>query len=198
MYGSEIDLVVKDANADNTTRKIYLLFDLTSITTTLASASLDLTVLANNSGSTGLTTPSQKTMDVFTADTLTPTFDEGTITWNNAPNNNTLTDGFSNVSTLVNNQTIPAILTGNIVSFSNQDILDYLNDEIENGDSMALFLLRRDGDNQSHNLTFYSKENPGVNDTTIIAPTLNYTLVPEPSVALLCGLGSLAFLRRRR
>ena len=195
-YGSDDALLVKDSDGGNTTRKTYLLFDLSSITSSLATASLDLTVLLNNSGSGATTTPSVKTMDVFTADTL-PHFGENTLTWNNAPNNNT-SNGFSNTTNLVNNQSIPAILTGNTVSFSNQAILDYLNDEIANGDSMALFLLRRDGDNSGHNLSFYSKDNAGVDGTTIIAPTLNYTLVPEPSAALLSALGALALLRRKR
>ena len=198
-FGDDATLVVKNAGTGSTTRKAYLLFDLSTITTTIATASIDLTLLVNS----GTTT---KTIDFSFANTLTNTFNEidtvansnSGIDWVNAPNNgsgNALTGN----TTYLNNQNIASsVAGGTILSYGNAALVNYLNDEITNGNDEALIIIRRTDNSPGDNLTFYSKDNGAVNGTTIIAPTLNFTTVPEPSALLLCALGGLAFLRRKR
>ena len=198
-FGDIGDLVVKNAGAGATTRKTYLLFDLSTITSTIATASIDLTLLVNSGSTT-------KTIDFSYADTLTNTFNEidtvansnTGIDWVNAPNNgsgNALTGN----TTYLNNQNIASsVAGGTILSYGNAALVNYLNDEITNGNDEALIIIRRTDNSPGDNLTFYSKDNGAVDGTTIIAPTLNFTVVPEPSVLLLSALSSLALLRRKR
>ena len=198
-FGGDDGLIVKNSGATTDTRKIYLLFDLSTITSTITTASIDLTLLTNSGTST-------KTLSFDFANTLTYTFNEidtvenmnTGIDWVNAPNNGSGNALTGNTTYLSGQSIASSVASGTILSYGNAALVNYLNDEIDNGDQQALIIIRRTDGSSSDNLVFYSRNNGAVDGTTIIAPTLNFTVVPEPSALLLSALGSLALLRRKR
>ncbi|MGE9267183.1 MAG: DNRLRE domain-containing protein [Verrucomicrobiales bacterium] len=181
-------LIVKDANEGDTTRKAYLSFDLSGISGVIATARLELTTSLNDGSSS-------KSIDLVAPNDLSTLVDETTLTWNNAPNNNLANNGLSAFTSLVDNQSVANGAINQTVTLEGVALVDYLNNELSSGDGTALFILRRDGDNSGDNLSFHS----GEAGTEAYRPVLVYTLVPEPSSALLLGglAMILGFARRR-
>jgi hypothetical protein len=119
---------------------------------------------------------------------------ENTITYNNAPG---LTIG-GGVATLDIDTTTKAdllfttiqVANGGTISMTNAGLLSFLNADT---DGKVTFIIGAPAALGDPSFLFASEEH-----ATLAAPTLNFTVVPEPSTALLGGLGLLALLRRRR
>ncbi|MFN4806600.1 MAG: PEP-CTERM sorting domain-containing protein, partial [Akkermansiaceae bacterium] len=82
------------------------------------------------------------------------------------------------------------VASGNTLSLSNAALLNFLNADTDGKVTFIIGAPKVSGDPA---FFFASEEH-----ATLAAPTLNFTAVPEPSAALLGGLGFLALLRRRR
>ncbi|MEM1084963.1 MAG: PEP-CTERM sorting domain-containing protein [Verrucomicrobiota bacterium] len=86
------------------------------------------------------------------------------------------------------------------VTISGTDLTALIAGWADDGTSSSGLLFRDDIANSSQQVFFVSKESDPARKGTGTAPRLivDYTPVPEPSVALLGGLGLLGLLRRRR
>jgi hypothetical protein len=203
-YGASGAVEVKyGATNDSTNRKGYLKFDLTSLNNAasdnVSAASLKL-VVSSFSDSDG--TP--KTAATFTlfglvdgttgedfveGDGGTDNNPAGEIRWDNAPGNVTSSDtGVTNVFE-IGDFTISNTL-GSVATVNASSLVTFLNSDTNN---VATFILVRKTQDQGLTTSFASKEN-----TTYAAPTLEITLVPEPSALSLLALPAAACLRRRR
>jgi len=192
------DLTVKDSNpANNFARKGYIQFDLSGLGPVPASGGfLKLVVASNNGGGNPQGPPQDFDLLVSTLNDADPgeTWSESTLTFNNAPANDTASeDGFlaansgavttySIASSDVVNTTLMFPLSPGLLADVNGD-----------SDGLITFLLGRDSSSGGHNLAFRSSEQgDGANAAMLI-------LVPEPSRALLMAGGLLLMgLRRRR
>jgi hypothetical protein len=82
------------------------------------------------------------------------------------------------------------VANGGTISMTNAGLLSFLNADT---DGKVTFIIGAPAALGDPSFLFASEEH-----ATLAAPTLNFTVVPEPSTALLGGLGLLALLRRRR
>jgi hypothetical protein len=160
--------------------KSYLRFDTTGLSGTATGASFAL-VFEAVSGT--------NVLNVYGLLDSAPgqNWGESTITWNNAPGNDTTSDsGVTSAAVLLGTW----VVSGNgAQSFSSANLVNFVNADT---DRQLTFILTNQTANT--NVQFGAKEaNPGV------YPTLSVT-VPEPASALilLAGAGSLALGRRRR
>lgn len=121
----------------------------------------------------------------------------GSITYNNAPG---LTIG-GGVATLdvdsskadrLDSGTLLQVASGSTVSFSNANLLSFLNADT---DGFVTLIIGAQKVATDPGFLWASKEH-----ATLAGPTLDFsaTLIPEPSAALLGGIGALLLLRRRR
>ena len=125
---------------------------------------------------------------------------EGTITYNNAPGLDGVVSGDGEVATQDVDTTNKAdllfttiqVANGVTISMTNANLLNFLNADT---DGKVTFIIGAPQVSPAEpSFLFASEEH-----ATLAAPTLNFTVVPEPSVfALFGGLGFLALLRRRR
>lgn len=91
-YGTGTQLVVKNGDGtDAFDRKAYVQFDLSSLTAPITSANFSLTGVASNVGGTLSGNPTF-TFNVYGLQTGNQNWGETSITWNNAPANNPLSD----------------------------------------------------------------------------------------------------------
>jgi len=162
-YGSNSNVTIKNANGNSYDRKGYIRFDVSG---TIMDASLDLTVSTNNEGGGG-TTPQTFTIEVYgLAESLDHTWTENDITWNNAPGNDTSSSDFTEDATLLGSFIVEPIPVGNPVSFSDPNLVDFINSDSDN--QITLLLRRTAGTSSSHNIAFAAKEHASYS-----APTLN-------------------------
>jgi hypothetical protein len=162
-YGNNSSVTIKNANGNGYDRKGYIRFDVSG---TIMEASLDLTVSTNNDGGGG-TTPQTFTIEVYgLAESLDHTWTENDITWNNAPGNDTSSSAFAEEATLLGSFIVEPLPVGNMVSFSDPNLVDFINSDTDN--QVTLLLRRTAGTSSSHNVAFASKEH-----TSYSAPTLN-------------------------
>lgn len=207
------DLVVKftGTDTDTTNRKGYIRFDTTSLPTpgNITAASLVLTVSINNGGGSGATTttPQNFTYNVYglndgsSGETWNPT----TITYANAPANNTASGSTVTTGTGANQATLLGTFSMSqtdvagtpITALSGSSLVDFLN---ANTDNLATFIVTRTGFTPNPaapsiqgnaNSAFASAE-----AAAAARPAL--TATPEPGSAALLGLASLCCLRRKR
>ena len=190
-FGAGTSITLKGGNA-GTTRKGYIRYNIGSLAGNIIQATLKLEVLVNDSGG-GNPPPSSHMVDVYGLKDLNTgeNWDESTITWANAPAMSPGNDFVGAEVTLLG--TIGVTNTdasGSIVTWSHPNLVSFLNDDSNN---LVSLLLRRQGSSGA-NLAFASKEN---NDT-IMAPTLELVIVPEPATMTLLGASLGLSLARRR
>ncbi|MEM1060527.1 MAG: DNRLRE domain-containing protein [Verrucomicrobiota bacterium] len=172
-------------------RKIYLKYDLTGISSgDILSGSVGFFV----SNSTGTAAGALGGTREYTLWGMTDvSWTEGSITWNNAPNNDA-SGSFTSPAELFATQGASggdSSVTIGFDSVTNDSLLQFLNDNAGGEVSLMFF---RTSENASVDRFFSTDAGGGFS-----APTLSLTLVPEPaSGALLAGALGLLALRRRR
>lgn len=186
---------VKRQDGSVFTRKSYIGFDLSGMGSfPVATATLDLMFVDSGAGATLAGTTYQ--FEIFgLINELFDSWSESTITWNNAPANQT--------NNGLNSMMVASLgtfsLTGKglgLYSFTSPALIDFLNSDTND---MATFIIRRStnqpSSTQNYVHAFASTEHP-----SLAGPTLNVTPVPEPSTLLCVGAGliGLGLLRRRR
>lgn len=193
-YGIESTMFIKNAGFESAvTRKPYLRFDLSSFDGSFAGTSLNLVLTGNNDGTDSPTTFAVHVYGLNDNE-ANQTWDEATITWNNAPGNDTGSgSGFvSDDTTFLGILNVTTSDVGNsIVSFSSTALSDFL---AADSDDQVTFMLSRTDNEIGHNLGFNTKESSGER-----APYLS--LVPEAAnFALLLGFFAPVYiaLSRRR
>ncbi|OHB76698.1 MAG: hypothetical protein A2Z25_17900 [Planctomycetes bacterium RBG_16_55_9] len=175
-YGSNSSVTLKNANGNGYDRKGYIRFDVSG---TIMDASLDLTVSTNNEGGGG-TTPQTFTVEVYgLAESLDHTWIENDITWNNAPGNDTSSSNFAEDATLLGSFIVEPIPVGNIVSFSDPALVDFINADTDN--QITLLLRRTAGTSSSHNLAFAAKEHASYSAPTLNTIAATRAFSPDPA-----------------
>ncbi len=188
-YGASNELMVKSTGGDYS-RKSYLRFDLSGIhIDSITNATLKLIVNSREDPAPGL-------VNVFSLNDLDAgeSWGEGTITWTNAPANNTSSANgvIGSLTTDLGDMDTSDYPVGTLVTFSSAALATAIQNDTN--DLFTLILTRVNTDNTS--VGFASKEN-----TTYPAPLLELAIaVPEPGTLGLLALGGLclAFFRRRR
>jgi len=194
-YGSSTQLQVQDFSSTSSLLA-YVRFDLSGYTPgSFTTATLDLTSATTvGSPAIGKSFYVWGLRDSQNADGWV----ENTITYNNAPGLDGVVSGDGEVATLDVDTTNKAdllfttnmVASGNTLSLSNAALLNFLNADT---DGKVTFIIGAPMVSSNPAFFIASEEH-----ATLAAPTLNFTAVPEPSAALLGGLGFLALLRRRR
>lgn len=196
-FGGNSNIVLKNgAAANNFARKGYVRFDISTIPAPITDAVLSLAVSLNDGGGNPAGPPQNFTIEVFGLADGDPgeNWDESTISWNNAPANDTASgSGFlANAVSLGTFSVSNTDVGGSIVTFNSSLFTDFLNNDT---DGLSTLMFRRNGGNAggNNNLIFRSLDNQNGP-----APGLAVT-IPEPSRAglLLIGIGC-AVIRRRR
>jgi len=163
-YGTNGNVTLKNSGGNGYDRKGYIRFDVSGM---IMDASLELTVSTNNQGGTEAPTPQTFTIEVYgLAESLDHTWVENEITWNTAPANDMSSSDFTEEATLLGSFIVEPLPVGNVVTFSDPNLVDFINTDTDN--QVTLLLRRTPGTSSSHNIAFASKEN-----TTYSAPTLN-------------------------
>lgn len=190
--GARDVLVVKDAT--NNIRKSWLKFDLTGQNVDFSqSGTVTLTLAGSPSANFNL---SLYALD-YTGVTA-PTWTESTLTWNNAPGNDTGGPGIreleSDETTLLG--TTSLITSGTAAGSSYQFNISDLSTFLQSDNTITVIAIS-DQSNTSPSFTFASSEHA----TEAWRPTLTFTQIPEPSAAaliLVSGFVGGALRRRRR
>ena len=201
-YGTATSIQMKNADSGTQylSRKSYLRFDLGAVDGLNAQdATLELT--ASSSPSTAYTFNVYGLFDGHTGENWTES-GTGSITWNNAPGNDTTSlDGALVSETVLLGQIVTTgYSAGDVLQFTSQQLTDFLNADT---DGQVTLILTRDTQSSNysdHSNSFYSKEGSlNVAGDYSLAPTLLIYTVPEPStfVLVLLGLASLTICRRR-
>lgn len=195
-YGSNPTLLLKNVSPVNGfTRKNYLRFDLSSVSGSIESASLDLVINDNNNGTVGV--PSSFNVAVFglIEGAAGQDWSESTITWNNAPGNANSGSSFDSEMTIFlgSLEVTTSDVAGSTVSFSSPSLVSLLTADADN---LLTLMLARTDTRVGENLGFMSKEY----DAGQYAPSLSITAIPEPDSAILfammVGVGALCIRRR--
>jgi hypothetical protein len=189
-WGNGTTLLVKDSGAF---RKSYLRFGLSPVTNTVLTATFGMTLT-----STQLTANGTQTLNVYGLNNGDPgeSWGETTITWNNAPQNDTTSaSGLLSNTTFLGSITVTYGMTaGTLLSFSGANLVTFLNSDT---DHLATFIVVGTGGINAAEI-FASRENG-----TYAAPTLTMDVVPEASTtAFLLYAAAACFVvyvyRRRR
>ncbi len=202
--GSNSELRVKNAASSDgssnvnlsASRKIYIQFNLSGLSQSIANASFSL---VDEGGSGGNPVSGLQTFNIFGLNdgVSGENWTESTLTWNNAPANNTTSrSGVTSSATLLGQFTING--TGNqgdLIQFSGASLDSFLNQDT-NG--LATLIVSRDTFHSDHSgfiHTFASREHP-----SLAAPSLNFdeVAIPEPSTILFLSIALGALFVRRK
>ena len=186
VHGLEPSLLVKEDNGANVNDRVaFIDFNLSSITADVANARIDLVVI--NPGVSGTDTDAFRLE--FVADGNAnenideATFSKGTTTIEDGSDDLIVND---DIGGFIGNFTLSASST--TATVDTVELVDAINSDT-NG---VLTLVLRRTSNNSSVASFASR-----NNSTLAAPTLTLTLVPEPASLALLGLGTLCLLGRR-
>jgi len=175
-YGTGGSVTLKNSGGNSYDRKGYIRFDVADV---VSEASLVLTVSTNNEGGGG-TTPQTFTIEVYgLAESLDHTWTENDITWNNAPGNDTSSSNFTADATLLGSFIVEPIPVGNVVSFSDPNLVDFINSDTDN--QITLLLRRTAGTSSSHNVAFASKEHSSYSAPALNAEAATQAFGPDPA-----------------
>ncbi len=173
-FGGANDMVVKYNNSASYRRKAYVRFDLSSLgSQVLSDATLSLDVQLNNSGG-GNPTPKPFVVNLHGLPDghAGEGWGEGTITWNNAPANNTGSNGVTG-AVLLGQINVPAEANPT-VTFSDPSLAAFLN--VDTDDQATVILSRTSLNAGGPNLVFEPKERGVLNPPTLtgqaVAPNL--------------------------
>lgn len=188
-FGSAATLTVNpNSPINSSTRKVYIQFDLSSLNVSqITDATLDLVTTGDTQGAL--------TMALWSLNDLNAgeNWDQSTITWNNAPENDT-SDAVNLLggATQLGSFAYPANSSGDTVSISLAGVLSTL--QADTNDVVTFILA---GDSVGGN-TFHAFQSLEAGAGT--GPVLNVTLIPEPSTyaALFGGLVLCSVMVARR
>ncbi len=176
-YGTGGSVTLKNSGGNSYDRKGYIRFDVSG---TVMEASLDLTVSTNNPGGTDPPTPQTFTVEVYgLAESLDHTWVEDTITWNNAPGNDTSSSNFTSDAMLLGSFVVDQTPVGDTITFSDPNLVDFINADTDN--QITLMLRRTPGTSSSHNLAFASKENANYSAPTLNVKPATQAFSPSPA-----------------
>ncbi|MHC4300134.1 MAG: DNRLRE domain-containing protein, partial [Planctomycetota bacterium] len=175
-YGTGGSVTLKNSGGNSYDRKGYIRFDVGDM---VSEASLVMTVSTNNEGGGG-TTPQTFTIEVYgLAESLDHTWTESEITWNNAPGNDTSNSNFTEDATPLGSFIVEPIPVGNVVSFSDPNLVDFINSDTDN--QITLLLRRTPGTSSSHNIAFASKENSNYSPPALNMEVATRAFGPDPA-----------------
>ena len=175
-YGTGGSVTLKNSGGNSYDRKGYIRFDVADV---VSEASLVLTVSTNNEGGGG-TTPQTFTIEVYgLAESLDHIWIESDITWNNAPGNDMSSSNFTADATLLGSFIVEPISVGNVVSFSDPNLVDFINSDTDN--QITLLLRRTVGTSSSHNVAFASKENSNYSAPALNLEVATQAFGPDPA-----------------
>lgn len=196
-WGSSDSLLLRNDgnNSGGWHRHSYLRFDLGGVGATVTNVAFDVALtyntLINNEASIA------NIWDIEIYGLLDGasgnTWSETGITWNNAPGNNTGSNGFTSDFQLLGTMSIQGVPVGSRISYSSSTLVDFLNADTDG--LVTLGLRRVNPVRTATSFILASKEN-----TSYGAPSLSlYTdAIPEPSTIAFVGIfgGGLWFVRR--
>lgn len=194
-YGSSDILINRyDGNPSPWHRQSYIRFDIGALAGQVANASLDIRLTYNTPGpqDNAPADPDFYDMAVYgmVDSDAGNNWSESGITWNNAPGNALATHLFTGAFQLLGVVSVAALNPGDLFTLNSAAVTDFINADT---DGLVTFGLSRLSPSQA-SLLFATKEH-----LTYDAPSLNLTIVPEPSTALLLGLGLLGLgVRKER
>jgi hypothetical protein len=193
--GTSTDITIKDTGTSSTTRQGYMRFDLAGLPSVMTDSTLSL-VVSNNSSGGGNPPPNQYTVSVYGlndghAGEGWIESGAGSITWNNAPANDTAREFFDNDAAFLGRFIVPASAAPTTVTFSDDALKSFLTQDT---DGRASVLLTRDGGGGSNNLVFASKEHPSLNEPRLAATGSFSAFVQQ--VTTNDGLGADSYVRK--
>ncbi|MHC4507624.1 MAG: CBM96 family carbohydrate-binding protein [Planctomycetota bacterium] len=175
-YGSSGSVTLKNSGGSSYDRKGYIRFEVAGA---VSDASIELTVSTNNNGGGG-TIPQTFTIEVYgLAEHLDHTWTETDITWSNAPGNDTSSSDFTADATLLGTFVVEPIPVGNVVSFSDPALVDFINSDTDN--EITILLRRTAGTSSSHNVAFASKEHTSYSPPTLHTRVATQAFGPSPA-----------------
>ena len=202
VLGDLLQFTASTAANNDGRRKPYLRFDLSSLPANAVVTSAEFRITGNffNTNSApgifyGLNDGASGDETVANGGWGESTSDPNTLTWDNAPGNDTSGDGFITANlTSLGTGTLQQRANGP-TTLSNASLVNFLN--ADTNDRVTIMLNRTDNAGGSTDIAFYPKEAAG--ETGFEAPSLEITYIPEPgSLSLLAVSGGVMLLRRRR
>ncbi|MBZ0166182.1 MAG: DNRLRE domain-containing protein, partial [Candidatus Omnitrophica bacterium] len=205
-HGSEpLTWIKHDLGLNGNNRKSYLRFDLSGITDPVTDISFEISYAGTDgSGANSNPPASPSTYNVYGLNdgVAGESWNESTITWNNAPGNDIASAGglIGSATTLLGSfdLTFPPTVDGTRISLNTAALLGFFASDT---DDLLTLILTRQQQNTSVEY-FAAKEDPNR-----VAPALNITtqmiepptgVVPEPATILLFGGGMVGAIMRRK
>ncbi|MCD4825177.1 MAG: DNRLRE domain-containing protein [Phycisphaerae bacterium] len=194
-YGTSTALKCYNRSASTLDHKSYMRFDISGLTNDVETATLNLRIRTSSYIDTNVTV---QVYGLNNGD-AGESWGEGTITWNNAPANDTSNPnndshgayGFTSSATLLGTIEIAHNLAGDtLVTLSNTALINFLNADT---DGQVTLMCNGGTVWADDEVQFASRSHD-----TMTGPELDITVTPEPATMVLLGLGGVGLLIRRR